>query len=236
MTKHVDKAETCLSASESAAAFITRNASSWKHRRVHCCTILTSTYTHIHSRFHTSVCYESHWHYIQAHTGGLLGRGQWLISKTYRIISVCSGGWQESAFKLLKQLALIGLHLSSQTELRTVWERKERESDYWQDSDENWSQDNESRCLFILSSCASLALIIQNDWSESSFTVGCLLKNPEHLQMSSSVPPSFHHTTDAASSPPLIFSPPPSQFELLHPSSLWLFIPRSSICLFFFIL
>lgn len=126
------------------------------------------TFTHTHAQAHRCV-------------GGLWAVGNY---RANRIISVCSGRWQGISLQVNETVTVIGLHLSSHTELRTV---RVRERDYWRDSDENWSQDNESGCLFILSSCMcvrarlSLSLIIQSDWLESSFTVCCLLKNPERL-------------------------------------------------------
>lgn len=85
----------------------------------------------------------------------------------------------EPALKLTKQLAQLVFicHLRAADCLSPGEGGRER--DYWQDSDENWSEDNESRCLFILR--LSLSLITQSDWSERSFTVCCLLKNPECL-------------------------------------------------------
>lgn len=87
----------------------------------------------------------------------------------------------EPALKLTKQLVQLVFirHLRAADCLSPGEGGRER--DYWQDSDENWSEDNESRCLFILRLSLSLSLITQSDWSERSFTVCCLLKNPECL-------------------------------------------------------
>lgn len=115
-------------------------------------------YIHTHARTHR-------------HTGVLVGCEQWVISRANRIISVCSGRWQGISLQVNETVTVIGLHLSSHTELRTV---RVRERDYWRDSDENWSQDNESGCLFILSSCMcvrarlSLSLFRVTGWRVAS--------------------------------------------------------------------
>lgn len=50
----------------------------------------------------------------------LVGCEQWVISRANRIISVCSGRWQGISLQVNETVTVIGLHLSSHTELRTV--------------------------------------------------------------------------------------------------------------------
>lgn len=127
---------------------------------------LKQTHLHVHSSlttkgFATKGITFTHTH---AHTGVLVGCEQWVISRANRIISVCSGRWQGISLQVNETVSVIGLHLSSHTEPRTV---RVRERDYWRDSDENWSQDNESGCLFILSSCMCVrACLSRSHYSE----------------------------------------------------------------------
>lgn len=48
------------------------------------------------------------------HIGVFEGSEQRVISKANRIISVCSGRWQEISLQLNETVSVIGLHLSSQ--------------------------------------------------------------------------------------------------------------------------
>lgn len=161
------------------------------------------------------------------------GCEQKVISKANRIISVRSGRWQWISLQVNETVSVIGLHLSSRSRrlFKSRWERK-RERDYWQDSDENWLEDNESRCLFIL------PLSHYSEWLVGEQLHSLLLiKKPrapldEFIRLSTPpFTPSLHPPAGSASSHP--FTSPPPQLELPHPSSLSFFIPPSSICLFF---
>lgn len=73
------------------------------------------------------VRHERYYIHTHAHTGVLVGCEQWVISRANRIISVCSGRWQGISLQVNETVTVIGLHLSSHTELRTV---RVRERDY----------------------------------------------------------------------------------------------------------
>ena len=104
--------------------------------------------------------------------------------------------------------------------------------DYWWDSDENWSEDNESRCLFILSSSVSppppISLIIQSDSSELLHSL-LLIKKPtvpldEFIGLSSPLSPSIPSSSRQLG----ILSSPP--FFSSSPLSVWTSFLSLSLC------
>lgn len=195
----------------------------------------TSANTHTPSLFYTAVS-KGRNKMTQTNTGVLLGHGRWAISRTSRIISACSGRWQEISLQVTKTVSVNWSSSVTSNRAEDGLKPREKGRGGGELTDGTVMKIGGKIMSLVVSSSRSACLIIQSNWLERGFTVCCLLKNPERLQLSSSAPPSFsslHQTAGTFSSHP--FLPPPPRSVWTTSFLAWFFIPRSSHLFIFFL-